>query len=579
MEEGMEKRLLLSFALSILVLFGFGWFYSTPAEETAPPAVEVEPGQPAAVAALGPVEEPAPEALEAAPAIAQDQDVQAEAVSSTSLISGPFELSFSNEGAVLTSIRLRDYIDGAGQLLELIGGEVADTTGWPLGIRTGDPETDAEIEAALFAVEATSTQIRMEYGAAGLNVVKTFRVVPDSYRLEVEADVRRDGDAVPFSLLWQGNFGEDYSSGVPLAGASGSSIVYRDGLSFERLDVGGIEDPNEVPATMYAGVADRYFVAMFLLSDARPPLVSQVPVDMGDGELLATPRLEVPYTGGPVELYIGPQQEQRLTEVDPALADVIDYGFFGVLSRPMMFGLALIHDSLIDNWGWSIIVLTIFINFVFFPLRLKQQLSMQKMQKIQPQMRTLQDKYKKLKANDPRRPEVQAEMMGLYKKNGVNPLGGCLPLLLQMPFLIAMFGLLQVAIELRQAPWVFWIQDLAAADPYYVLPVGFGLSMFAQQKTMPTAMDPMQARIMMIMPVMLTVMFLGSPSGLMLYWLTSTVFGVGQQLLIRKYWAPPEKPKRAQLSAKPEEKPAIEAEVVSPPEDDSAGRRKRRRKK
>ena len=578
MEEGMEKRLLLSFALSILVLFGFGWFYSTPAEETAPPAVEVEPAPqaPAAVAALA----PAPEAREAATAEpAEVQDVQAEVVSATTLLSGPHELSFSNEGAVLTSVRLRDYIDGAGQPLELIGREAAETTGWPLGIRTGDPETDAEIESALFAVEGTSTEIRMEYAAGGLRVGKTFRVAPDSYRLEVEAEVRRDGDAVPFSLLWQGSFGEDYSSGVPLAGASGSSIVYRDGLSFERLAVGSIEDPNEVPATMYAGVADRYFVAMFLLSDARPPRVSQVSVDIGDGESLATPRLEVPYTGGPVGLYVGPQQEQRLTEVDPALADVIDYGFFGVLSRPMMFGLALIHDSIIDNWGWSIIVLTIFINFVFFPLRLKQQLSMQKMQKIQPQMRTLQDKYKKLKANDPRRPEVQAEMMGLYKKHGVNPLGGCLPLLLQMPFLIAMFGLLQVAIELRQAPWVFWIQDLAAADPYYVLPVMFGLSMFAQQKTMPTVMDPMQARIMMIMPVMLTVMFFGSPSGLMLYWLTSTLFGVGQQFLIRKYWAPPEKPKRAQLAAKPEEKPVTEAEVVSPPEDDSTARRKRRRKK
>ena len=578
MEEGMEKRLLLSFALSILVLFGFGWFYSTPAEETEPPAVEVEPAPqpPAAVAALA----PAPEAREAGTAEAAEvQDVQAEFVSANTLLSGPHELSFSNEGAVLTSVRLRDYIDGDGQPLELIGREVAETTGWPLGIRTGEPATDAEIESALFAVEGTSTEIRMEYAAGGLSVGKTFRVAPDSYRLEVEAEVRRDGDAVPFSLLWQGSFGEDYSSGVPLAGASGSSIVYRDGLSFERLAVGSIEDPNEVPATMYAGVADRYFVAMFLLSDARPPRVSQVSVDIGDGESLATPRLEVPYTGGPVGLYVGPQQEQRLTEVDPALADVIDYGFFGVLSRPMMFGLALIHDSIIDNWGWSIIVLTIFINFVFFPLRLKQQLSMQKMQKIQPQMRTLQDKYKKLKANDPRRPEVQAEMMGLYKKHGVNPLGGCLPLLLQMPFLIAMFGLLQVAIELRQAPWVFWIQDLAAADPYYVLPVMFGLSMFAQQKTMPTAMDPMQARIMMIMPVMLTVMFFGSPSGLMLYWLTSTLFGVGQQFLIRKYWAPPEKPKRAQLAAKPEEKPATEAEVVSPPEDDSVGRRKRRRKK
>jgi len=246
----------------------------------------------------------------------------------------------------------------------------------------------------------------------------------------------------------------------------------------------------------------------------------------------------------------------------------------------MMFGLVAIH-GVVGNYGWSIIVLTIFINFVFFPLRLKQQLSMQKMQKIQPKMRTLQDKYKKLKPNDPRRPEVQAEMMGLYKKHGVNPLGSCFPLLLQMPFLIAIFWALQVAVELRQAPWMLWIQDLSAADPYYVLPLLFGTAMFTQQKMTPTAMDPMQARIMMLMPVMMTVLFITYPSGLMVYWVTSTIFGIGQQLLIKKYW-PSDAPKRAPAPVPVEEKPVIEAELVgAEDEDDSsdAKRRKRRRKK
>jgi YidC/Oxa1 family membrane protein insertase len=323
---------------------------------------------------------------------------------------------------------------------------------------------------------------------------------------------------------------------------------------------------------------------MFLLSDARPPLVGADPVVLaGDNDPVPIPRVEVPYSGV-LALYVGPQQAGRLSEADEALAAVVDFGFFEILARPFLFGLALIH-TYVGNWGWSIIILTIFINFVFFPLRLKQQLSMQKMQTIQPQMRTLQDRYKKLKANDPRRQEVQAEMMGLYKKHGVNPLGGCLPLLLQMPFLIAVFWLLQVAIELRQAPWILWIQDLSSPEPGPIraLPLLFCAAMFLQQKTMPTTMDPTQARIMMLMPLMLGVMFYGSQSGLMLYWVTSTAFGVGQQLLIRKYWGPRETPKRLPKAEEaPPGEPAIEAKVVASDdegEESEPKRRRRRRKK
>ena len=595
MEEGMEKRLLLSFALSILVLFAFSWFLSpTGPEQADGPAVEAPASAPEAPAATppatpaGPVQAAGPEVPdeEAPDAPLPAAEVRADAPVEVTLATDRYALAFSNRGAVLRSVALPDYVDGTGQPLELI--RASEVSGWPLEIRTGDPATDAEIRDALFAVEEGAGEVRMRYAAAGLEVVKAFRVDPDRYRLEAEINVLRNGAAVPFSVVWQGGFGERYSAGVPFAGGAGASVVYLEGEAFERLAAGDIESPDDVPPAALAGVADRYFMAVFLLPGPVAPRVEGVAVASDDGEEETAPRIELAYPNGPVGIYIGPQQERHLADVDPRLTDVIDYGFFGFLSRPMMLGLVLIHDSVVGNWGWAIILLTIVINIAFFPLRLKQQLSMQKMQKIQPQMRTLQDKYKKLKPNDPRRPEVQAEMVGLYKKHGVNPLGGCLPLLLQMPFLIAVFWLLQVSIELRQAPWALWIQDLAAPDPYYILPILFGVSMFVQQKMMPTSPDPTQARIMMIMPPMLTVLFLNSQSGLMLYWLTSNVFGVGQQAMIRKYWAPASSPKReaarkpdgsAKTGTAPADAPGADASASEEPAGEPGGRRRRRRRK
>jgi YidC/Oxa1 family membrane protein insertase len=487
-------------------------------------------------------------------------------------------LRISNRGGVLESVRLREYDGLEGEMLELIDAEIGATAGWPLALATGDPAIDAALEDALFVVEEGASEIRLEYARGGLRAAKVIRVDPTTYRLDISAEVTDDGREVPFSIVWQGEFGDQSREHEP----GEANVVYRDGSGFDRLNAGDIEDPNGIPATAYIGVEDRYFAAVFLLSAPRPPRAETVGVESGE-ETVATAVLAVPYESG-LGLYIGPQQEERLSAVDMALPALIDYGFFEILARPFLFGLAAI-DGFVDNFGWSIIILTVLINFVFFPLRLKQQLSMQKMQKIQPQMRTLQDKFKKLKPNDPRRPEVQAEMMGLYKKNGVNPLGGCVPLLLQMPFLIAIFALLQVAVELRQASWL-WVPDLSLHDPVYALPIVFGISMLIQQRMMPTVGDPMQARIMMLMPVMLTVFFIRSQAGLMLYWTTSTVFGVGQQYLVRKYWAPPTPTEKAK---KREDAPIdVPAETVEQPAESSGasggegpadGKRRRRRKK
>jgi YidC/Oxa1 family membrane protein insertase len=160
------------------------------------------------------------------------------------------------------------------------------------------------------------------------------------------------------------------------------------------------------------------------------------------------------------------------------------------------------------------------------------------MQKIQPQMRTLQDKYKKLKANDPRRAQLQTEMMGLYKEHGVNPLGGCLPLLLQLPVFYGLYSMLSISIELRRAPWALWIKDLSQADPYYVLPILLAVTMFIIQKMTPTTVDPAQAKVMMIMPFMFAFMFLRAQAGLTLYWMAGNVVGIAQQMFINKYWSP-----------------------------------------
>ncbi len=580
MEEGMEKRLLISFALSILVLVAFSWFFGfeSPAGEGVVPAAPVIAEETGII--------PPPETASGEEVlVGQDAGVptagiQAEAESITSIESTVLSLGISNRGGVLRSVRLREYNGQEGEMLELLDAGIGETAGWPLAIATGTAVLDEELAGALFAVEQSPGRIRLEYARADVRAVKEIRVAPDTYRVDFQASLTQGGREVPFAVVWRGEFGDQSRDHEP----GEANIVYRDGTAFDRLSAGDIEDPNSVPATAYVGVEDRYFAAVFLLSDPRPPRVAAVSVPAGE-DTLATVEVAVPYAGE-TGIYIGPQQQDRLNAVDPALGAVIDYGFFGILARPFLFGLAWIHDY-VGNWGWSIIILTVLINFAFFPLRLKQQLSMQKMQKIQPQMRTLQDKYKKLKPNDPRRPEVQAEMMGLYKKHGVNPLGGCVPLLLQMPFLIAVFALLQVAVEVRQAPWL-WVPDLSLHDPVYALPVVFGLSMLIQQRMMPAVGDPMQAKIMMIMPVMLTVLFIRSQAGLMLYWTTSTIFGVGQQYLVRRYWsAPPEKDR----VRKRDDDIEVPAEVVSEADDEAdagdnasrnapgEGKRRRRRKK
>jgi len=576
--DSMEKRLLLSFGLSFLVLLIFYQFFSPP----PPSAGDLTEPQPAIVAAesIG----PAGESAAGEPGIAVPQavggqggPVEAAAVETVTLESALYSIRISNAGAVIEGVGLREHRGAGGETLELLDPAVDGMLGWPLELVTGNPVIDERLRTGLWVVERDASGVRLELAGEGLEAFKEIRIDGRGYQIAVDAGVRQDARNVPFSVVWQGSFGDQSTDYMPAE----VNLVYQEGGSFERLNVADFAESGPLPATGYAGLEDQYFLAMFISPSPQTPVVRGLSFDKaGEDGAIPVPRVEFPYSEG-LGIFIGPKQRDQLGAIDPALASVIDYGFFQILVQPLLSVLLWIQGY-VGNFGWSIILMTLLINTLLFPLRLKQQLSMLKMQKIQPQMRTLQDKYKKLKANDPRRQEVQSEMMGLYQKHGVNPLGGCLPLILQMPIFIAIFQLLRSAIELRQAPWMLWVQDLSVHDPYYVLPVLMGLSMLASQRMMPTTMDPAQARIMMFMPLLFMVFMVRAQSGLVLYWLTSQLVGVGQQLLINRYWAPRSKKAARPPQEQPEQSGDEDTEaprlVEAAPQPD-ASRRKRRRKR
>ena len=543
----MEKRVILAFVLSFAILYGFRLLYApgptgpTPTEPVkSVSSVEKTPEAPAPVG-----NRPTGTSTDLP---ATSGNIQAERSEDVTVDTPFYSATISNVGSSLKSFKLKAYADAEGHPIELIDEKSGEKLGWPLAISTGDAGLDDMLAKARFAVQRQDNRISMEYAENGLHVRRVFEFDLRNYDFSLDTKISKDGKPVPYSLLWQGRFGDQ---SIPPDPAKRNTLYQQD-TAFKRLGLRSLKEKQEINAVR-VGVEDQYFLAMFLSAEGAGPVsVDKRSYPGPDGKpvdtFLLSARVPEPE---PVRVYVGPKDRTWLTTVDPQLDAVIDYGWFQIIARPLVFFLLLIH-SYVGNFGWAIIFLTIAINFLLFPLRLKQQISMQKMQKIQPQMRTLQDRYKKLKVNDPRRAQVQAEMMGLYKQHGVNPMGGCLPLVLQMPVLFGFYSMLSVSIELRRAPWILWIKDLSQHDPYYIIPVLMAVSMFVMQRMTPTTVDPAQAKMMMIMPLMLTVMFLWVQSGLMLYWLTSNMVGIGQQVFINKYWSPRSEAK-LQAQSKPKE--------------------------
>jgi YidC/Oxa1 family membrane protein insertase len=293
----------------------------------------------------------------------------------------------------------------------------------------------------------------------------------------------------------------------------------------------------------WAGVDDHYFISAVIRPpapvryEAMPVVIpsSEQPSEVGR---FVSYSVRFPAPPQDVRFFFGPKQHDILRSVDADFTRAIHFGMFAPLAVPLLGALKWLH-GFIGNWGWSIIVLTILINLAMFPLRHKSVVAMRKMQELQPQMKAIQDRYAKYKITDPERQKMNQEVMELYKTKGVNPASGCVPMLLTMPFLFAFYSMLSVAIELRGAAFIGWIQDLAAHDPLYITPILMGATMVWQQKITPSTADPTQQKVMLMMPFLFTFIFLGQPSGLAIYWFVSNLWTIGQQYLTNYLIGPP----------------------------------------
>jgi len=384
-------------------------------------------------------------------------------------------------------------------------------------------------------VKRGSEALRLEYvHPSGLRLVKEFRFYAENYYVEVTLHFENLGsrplDADCY-LVWGYNLVQRDDKGGRNYNHVGPS--YYLGGELEHVKPKDIEGELELAGSFsWAALQNTYFAAIFVpktvesrlrirkTGEEKKPLIA-----LGlEGEPLS---LE---PGGKQELsfgvYIGPQAAENLRMVGASLVEIIDYGWFGFLARPLMEVLRLFYRYT-GNYGVAIIVLTVVIKLLFWPLTTASFKSMKNMQKIQPKVNELRKKYK----DDPQK--LNREMMELYRKYKVNPLGGCMPMLLQIPVFFALYKALLVSIELRHAPFIFWIKDLSAKDPYYITPILMGISMLVQQKMTPSS-DPKQAKLMLLMPVIFTVMFLNFPTGLVIYWLMNNILTIGQQYLINK---------------------------------------------
>ncbi|MBN2339083.1 MAG: membrane protein insertase YidC [Acidobacteria bacterium] len=561
----MEKRAIIAIGLSIVVFVLFSHFQrERMAERGGAPGVEsvrprTEAPAPAETPALaggasGIAEAAAAEAATQAALPAGAEDTRAEAQKIT-VMGNLYTAVIDNRGGVLSSWELNKYRSGQQKVFEMVaparGGETGPRPG---ALLFGDEALTALAGDALYEVTVEGGQL----GGGVLAPPATVRLLLRRGDLVVEKRYSFDRENFLVDLAIECTKG-----GVPLAGhyflgkdigpeqehissrmAKLEAIYYSDGKARREGPPKSESEIKKIEGDIrWVGLDMQYF-SMIAIPDGplghfniRKHAVKTAALDGDtvDRDLL---ELTLPMTGSArYQLYVGPKDQDHLKAVRSGdITGVVNYGMFSFLVYPLLAALEWIHQF-VHNYGWAIVILTLLLSLLLFPFRLKQMVSMKRMQAVQPKVKAIQEKYRRYKKTDPKRAEMNQEIMALYKEHNVNPLGGCLPLLLQFPLLFAFYALLAYSIELRQAPFIWWIHDLSLKDPYYVLPVVMGITSFISQKLTPMTpgADPMQAKMMMIMPVIFTVMFLNFSSGLNLYFLCSNIFQVLFQKIAERW--------------------------------------------
>ena len=538
----MERRVLIAVLLSFLVLYGYQVMFP-------PPEPAENPAQASKAATAPNAAAPAP--ANPAPSVqgvAAEADVPARDVV---MENADVRAVFTTRGAALKSWRLKKYTDDNKQAFEMIAGHAPPDAPLPFTLGSDDAALAAKLATAPFTLasetrEGGGWQARFDYDdGAGLRAQKTFSVAPDKpYIVNVTASVTRDGQPVPMTIKWGPALGSGIKPSTSYATYSppAQPIFFKDG-SVTRIAPDDISaQPIQEGAFGFAGVDDHYFLVA-IVNPKDPLRLEFAPVavtlpENPDGAHYVSWAARFPGAAQGVAYFAGPKDFDVLAAVDRDLVRAIDFGIFAWLVVPLLRALKWLN-AYVGNYGWSLILLTVLINLAMFPLRHKSVVSMRKMQELQPEVKAIQDRYANLKMSDPARGKMNQEMMSLYKERGVNPASGCVPMLLTLPVLFAFYSMLSVAIELRGAPFVGQIRDLSAPDPWFIWPILMGVTMFIQQKMTPTTADPMQQRMMLIMPVVMTGMFLWAASGLVIYWTISNTWGIAQQMVTNKLIGPP----------------------------------------
>jgi YidC/Oxa1 family membrane protein insertase len=542
------KRLVLAFALSAAVLIG--WTILFPPPKPAAPAARPAATAPAATATV-PSATVAPATKTAAPAQAAQSaresaiPVSAAAEELVEVRSPLYTARLSNEGGALKSFVLTHHRDGAGKALDLVR-QGPPFPGVTLTLDPADPFL-VRAQKAHFAVEKESgngvTSVRFLYReASGEGLVRTY-VFRDSYVVAVK--VERDGiPGAPVGLVLGPGIGNPSQEELANRYSKpGETVTLTASASVDRNAKDSLKEPLPKGAGLVAaGIEDNYFLTAFLPSGTatvtlRPVALAAPPTAEGKP---AAPEAESEVVlSAPnalaTDVFLGPKELAVLEKTRPGMDRLIDYGWYAIVVKPLLWGLKAIQ-KVVGNWGVAILVITVIIKILLYPLTHKQLVSMKKMSVLQPKVETIRAKWSgKVKQDPTARTKMNEEMMALYKQEGVNPAGGCLPLLLQMPILIAFYNLLAHSIELRHAPFMLWITDLSAKDPYYVTPILMTATMWIQTQMTPSGGDPTMRKVQNIMPLVMGFLFKDVPSGLVLYWLMQNILTIGQQMLLNRF--------------------------------------------
>ncbi len=535
----MELRLLIAFVLMGIVLFITPYFYKAPVgPKRTPPAAT--PAQ--AVEATAPPQVQKSEAAETATAAAPTPgQISADKEEVFTIDTQLYRVRLNNVGGVVVDWTLKKYLDSTGKPLELVNKSALVKVPPPFSIAYKDGKPATQLNSAKFKATESPDGLGVdyEYSDGKTHCIKSFRFAKNSYLSEIKSELTENGAGVPHLLEWRGGFGDI----TVLNRQAAQKAVFYD-LSNSKLVVHPASAAKNGPVTAagdysFAGIEDTFFAALFLPKDR-----TTIEIETFKDDVTLPTGKDEPFVGAGVggdsvnnfSLFLGPKDLELLKRVDPRLPMVIDWGWFWFIAKPLFLVMHWLDDHFTHNYGWSIVLITVIINLVLLPLRFTSMKSAKKMQGLQPQIQAINAKYKNVGLRDPKKAEQNQEVMDLYKKHGVNPMGGCLPMVVQLPILYAFYQVLSVTIELRGAPWL-WVTDLSQPEslPIHLLPIIMIVTQFLMQSMTPNpGADPAQARMMKFMPLMFGFFFYNMSSGLVLYWLTGNLVGIIQQWLMNK---------------------------------------------